>query len=185
VGRGRTQSSGVVDTVIQIEVHSDKFVVGTVLLVQEWGEETQRWYWSIWIKVARTKWVDECGHPLATSVVPDPGKPVLLLRNAIDLARWTQQDVSMDPPILGWVGHTSYRSRDLEVIAPMVRQYMKAHPEVLFQHSGVDSGSYHAGQVMKLPDPPLTMPVDFESSGIAVGPLHFVQFDSRSRLVEH
>ena len=122
---------------------------------------------------------------MATSVVPDPGKRVLLLRNAIDLARWTQQDVSMDPPILGWVGHTSYRSRDLEVIAPMVRQYMKAHPEVLFQHSGVDSGSYHAVQVMKLPDPPLTMPVDFESSGIAVGPLHFVQFDSRSRLVEH
>jgi len=63
VGRGRTQSSGLVDTVIQIEVPSDKFVVGTVLLVQKWGEETQRRYWSIWIKVARTKWVDECGHP--------------------------------------------------------------------------------------------------------------------------
>lgn len=53
--------------------------------------------------------------------------PVRYVRNAIDLERWTPQEVVGHRPVIGWVGAIGYRSGDLETLrgtlGPLVDQH--------------------------------------------------------------
>lgn len=64
---------------------------------------------------------------------------VQLVRNAIDLERWTPQKVA-GPPVLGWVGATSYRSEDLQVITHPVGEFLRSNPQAGFFHGGAQPG---------------------------------------------
>ena len=61
---------------------------------------------------------------------------VYLVRNGIDLKRWTQKKTSWtDKPTVGWVGATPWRSRDLEYVADAVGGFINKH-DLPFHHSG-------------------------------------------------
>jgi hypothetical protein len=59
-----------------------------------------------------------------------------MVRNGIDLHRWTQKPVNYtEKPTIGWVGATPWRSRDLEYIAGWVGEYINKN-DLRFHHSG-------------------------------------------------
>jgi hypothetical protein len=66
-----------------------------------------------------------------------PDKPIAVVRNAIDLERWTPQPLAGEPH-LGWVGATGFRSGDLETIGWAVKQFLARHPRARLYHGGHD-----------------------------------------------
>lgn len=111
---------------------------------------------------------------------------VVLLRNAIDLARWKVRDVSGEP-VVGWVGATSYRSDDLREILHPVQEFMRSHPESAFFHGGAEPGQKN--QVPELLGATgsrarastmrsiLTYPEFFANFNIGVVPLNDIPFN--------
>lgn len=76
-----------------------------------------------------------CSTPFLQKKLQLVNDRVALVRNAIDLERWPQQDVSGDP-ILGWVGATSHRSDDLQQITHPVSEFLMRYPASSFFHGG-------------------------------------------------
>lgn len=63
-------------------------------------------------------------------------KNVFLVRNGIDIGRWTRRkDKAMRVPTIGWVGATPWRSGDLEQLNPFLGPYLK-QKGLKFHHSG-------------------------------------------------
>ena len=63
-------------------------------------------------------------------------KHVYLVRNGIDLGRWTRRiDRAVRRPTIGWVGATPWRSRDLETLSSWIGSFVKKN-NLLFHHSG-------------------------------------------------
>lgn len=63
-------------------------------------------------------------------------KNVFMVRNGIDLDRWTQRkDHAGWLPTVGWVGATPWRSRDLETMQSFFPDFMEKH-RLAFHHSG-------------------------------------------------
>jgi glycosyltransferase involved in cell wall biosynthesis len=58
-----------------------------------------------------------------------------LLRNAIDIDRWTRKDHYSDKPFVGWVGGTTHRSGDLEVLRGIISDFLLSN-KLTFVHSG-------------------------------------------------
>jgi len=64
-----------------------------------------------------------------------PGMEVWLLRNAIDLERWTPREETGDERTLGWVGAMPWRSGDIESVQGVVGQWCNAQGW-RFHHGG-------------------------------------------------
>lgn len=64
-----------------------------------------------------------------------PDKPIYMVRNSIDIKRWTRMKAVKRQPIIGWLGATPWRSLDLEQMAPFFDSYLKKR-DVKFHHSG-------------------------------------------------
>jgi hypothetical protein len=83
--------------------------------------------------------------PFLREKLKDMPGDVVLLRNAIDLERWTARTVSGTAHNVGWVGSTLHRSGDLEtlkgIIGPFVDQY-----GLEFVHCGMWNRGVTAGQ---------------------------------------
>jgi glycosyltransferase involved in cell wall biosynthesis len=61
---------------------------------------------------------------------------VFLVRNGIDIDRWKmRKDKAKRSPVVGWVGATPWRSKDLESLNPYVPKFLKKH-NLTFHHSG-------------------------------------------------
>lgn len=60
---------------------------------------------------------------------------VSVVRNAIDLDRWSQNKVVADPPVVGWVGSTRHRSGDLETLIGILGPFCKTN-DLMFAHAG-------------------------------------------------
>lgn len=62
--------------------------------------------------------------------------PIILLENTVDIARFTPHvHTDSSVPVVGWVGATSHRSSDLEIMKGIVNPLI-ANNEIKFQHSG-------------------------------------------------
>lgn len=62
-------------------------------------------------------------------------KPIFMVRNAIDIDRWTRFRAVKRTPIIGWLGATPWRSLDLEQISPFFNDYLKSR-NARFHHAG-------------------------------------------------
>ena len=78
-------------------------------------------------------------------------KNTFLVRNGIDLPRWTQRrDHARGLPKVGWVGATPWRSMDLETMQPWFGQFLeKNHLE--FHHSGNIKNANQASVQLGIP----------------------------------
>jgi glycosyltransferase involved in cell wall biosynthesis len=63
------------------------------------------------------------------------GMNTVILRNAIDIERWDRKDHSSDRPSIGWVGGTTHRSGDLEILRGIISDFL-VQQELTFVHSG-------------------------------------------------
>lgn len=66
-----------------------------------------------------------------------PGKPVFLVRNGVDIDRWSVRDRDHKGrlPTFGWVGATPWRSGDLEILKPFFGQFIEKR-HLKFHHAG-------------------------------------------------
>lgn len=65
-----------------------------------------------------------------------PGVRILVVRNAIDLDRWTPRGVSGARPVVGWVGATQWRSGDLHTAQAQAVGDWCNREGLTFHHSG-------------------------------------------------
>lgn len=61
--------------------------------------------------------------------------PMVLVKNTVDLSKFTPHQHLSDTPTIGWAGSTAHRSRDLETVASVLRQLLDTG-EYRLQHSG-------------------------------------------------
>ncbi len=62
--------------------------------------------------------------------------PILILENTVDIERFTPHvHTDSSVPVVGWVGATSHRSSDLEVMRGIINPLL-ANGDITFQHSG-------------------------------------------------
>ena len=113
-------------------------------------------------------------------------KHVYLVRNGIDLDRWTRRtDRAVRRPTIGWVGATPWRSRDLETLSSWIGPFMKKN-NLLFHHSGYTRNSPLAREQLNIDkqrctDSPLCpireYPKLFTKMDIGIVPLNDLPFN--------
>lgn len=64
-----------------------------------------------------------------------PRVPVLLLRNPIDLERFTELEDVTDGPTVGWTGGIPWRGHDLQLLKGVLGPYLERH-DLRFIHGG-------------------------------------------------
>lgn len=75
------------------------------------------------------------------------GRPVLVVRNAIDLARWRVRPPPSTPVVVGWVGATGWHPGDLETLSAVVGPYLRRHG-FRFAHHGHAGGAPSAADLL-------------------------------------
>lgn len=77
-------------------------------------------------------------------------KNVYLIRNGIDMNRYQiRHDTSGRTPTIGWVGATPWRTKDLEILAPIMNDFLKKHG-CWFHHSGNIDGEKQVAHYIKV-----------------------------------
>lgn len=113
------------------------------------------------------------------------GAPTVVIRNAIDLERWSPHP-QQQPPTLGWVGALSHRARDLEQLRGLAHQVVGHGYAAHFHHSGRQPGTEPACSRLGLrPDelesepmaPITTYPHLFDAIDVGIAPLEDVPFN--------
>lgn len=108
-------------------------------------------------------------------------------RNCVDVAAWEPVRERI-PGRIGWTGHLLYRSGDLETVAPILADYMRARPDAHLYHLGATPPLSVAEAFPGVPRdrivdaeavPAAGMPEALAASGIAAGivPLALVPFN--------
>jgi glycosyltransferase involved in cell wall biosynthesis len=114
-----------------------------------------------------------------------PTKPVFMVRNSIDIGRWPKRNTRRSVPVIGWVGATPWRSRDLEQLSSFFKEYLISQ-NTTFHHSGhiaaADSAASLLGiddkQVSTTPMLPMTqLPELYKNIDIGIVPLNNVEFN--------
>lgn len=91
--------------------------------------------------------------------------PIKVLRNAIDLGRWHQRELTeTSEPVCGWVGQAAWRNRDLEPFAKPMEAFLRSHPKIRFHQGGHIEGHPPAAVKLSLMRPDPESPGDFCSS---------------------
>lgn len=113
-------------------------------------------------------------------------KNVFLVRNGIDIDRWTpRKDKGFRRPTIGWVGATPWRSRDLETLAPFMNGFMRRHG-LKFHHAGhtpsaplaCDQLGVERARAKTIPmQPIMSYPQLFHTLDIGLVPLNNVPFN--------
>lgn len=114
-------------------------------------------------------------------------KNVYMVRNGIDLPRWTQRkDHSRYLPQFGWVGATPWRSNDLETLNPFFGQFLEKN-RLSFHHSGHIKNAKNAKDQFGIPKSVkvTTQPMEkiskypelFRKIDVGVVPLNNVEFN--------
>jgi glycosyltransferase involved in cell wall biosynthesis len=113
-------------------------------------------------------------------------KNVFLVRNGIDIQRWTaRKDNALWRPTIGWVGATPWRSNDLETLAPFMNDFLRKH-NLKFHHAGHTADAEFAENQLKInnnraetsPMKPISAyPTMFGKIDIGLVPLNDVPFN--------
>lgn len=128
---------------------------------------------------------------LADKLREMPGE-VSVIRNAIDLNRWTPNPFREGKPTFGWVGSTRHRSGDLETLVGILGPFCKKH-DVKFIHGGHWVNSPTAGTLAKVPEElQLTHPVVsildypklFSLMDVGIVPLNPIDFNMAKSFVK-
>lgn len=61
--------------------------------------------------------------------------PKVIIKNTVDVERFTPHTHESDHPTIGWAGSTAHRSRDLETVASVLQQLLRSG-DFSLQHSG-------------------------------------------------
>jgi hypothetical protein len=78
-----------------------------------------------------------------------PDVPVEVLANMIDLEAYSPQPITGPAKTVGWVGHTGYRARDLELLRGILDPFCRRHG-LTFVHGGHQDGAPLAGELAGL-----------------------------------
>jgi glycosyltransferase involved in cell wall biosynthesis len=124
--------------------------------------------------------------PFLRDNLSTPDTPAYLIRNGIDLDRWTYREPQDTPfPVVGWVGSTTHRSGDLETLKGILNQVCK-RMDATFMHAGKFGDSPHAGDLAGVPEDLwmtedgvsiLEYPRLFDSIDIGIVPLSYINFN--------
>lgn len=132
-----------------------------------------------------------CSTPFLAEQLQGWGVEVELVRNAIDLDRWVAHEQE-EVPLVGWIGSTTHRSKDLETVAKPVGDFLERH-DLLWYHGGWWPGSDHPYKLMDIPVersrtaricsiykyPNLFIPLD-----IGVVPLNMIPFNQAKSFIK-
>ena len=124
--------------------------------------------------------------PFLKEKLETPDTPAYLIRNGIDLERWTYREPTDTPfPVVGWVGSTMHRSGDLETLRGVLKPVLDGM-DATFMHAGRFNGSPHAGELAGVPEDlwmtedgcsVLNYPSIFDSIDIGIVPLSMINFN--------
>lgn len=105
---------------------------------------------------------------------------VELVRNGVDVERYTMREVFPEKPVLGWVGATSWRSGDLWVLSSWLDGFLRQH-KLSFVHAGhqpkphrtfAESAAVSPALVNMIPGAPVTLyPRLFDHVDVGLVPL--------------
>lgn len=132
-----------------------------------------------------------CSTPFLAEQVSLWGVDVAVVRNAIDLDRWTPHAQAEDP-MVGWIGSTSHRSEDLETVARPLSEFVAKHG-LLWYHGGWHESLTHACELLGIPKessrtalmcsiynyPNLFIPLD-----IGIVPLNMIPFNQAKSCIK-
>ena len=119
---------------------------------------------------------------------------VFLVRNGIDIDRWTPRIPRMNHRLkLGWVGATPWRSGDLETLSPFLGKYL-VDRKMGFHHSGhTENGAPRANSQLGIPDqisrtsplvPISAYPNLFKPMDIGIIPLNNIEFNHAKSFIK-
>lgn len=117
---------------------------------------------------------------------------VELVRNAIDLDCWVPHEVAeTDHPNLGWMGSTSHRSGDLEVLRGVLEPFCEKHDVKLVHAGHVEGGlpfedlaGMSSDRIIREPSVPArSVPRLFDQIDVGIVPLRPIAFnDAKSAI---
>ena len=90
------------------------------------------------------------------------GVPAIVIRNALDIQRWPQNDPTTDG-MIGWIGGIQWRAHDLEILRPFLPAFLEQH--------GLPA--YHGGD-SQVPDVPKfhdKVGIDLSKTRVGYAPL--------------
>jgi len=116
------------------------------------------------------------------------------VRNGIDIDRWTpRKDHSRWLPTIGWVGATPWRSKDLQILDPVMNNFLEKN-HLHFHHSGHVHGSAYAWNQLGLykdkkhthqgMEPISNYPSMFRKIDIGIVPLNDVPFNEAKSFIK-
>lgn len=118
---------------------------------------------------------------------------VFLVRNGIDLDRWTQKQFRFNKTRrIGWVGATHWRSNDLEQLAPFFGSYLSLR-NCRFHHSGHNDKAPAAAELLGVEKqksstsfmvPILEYPTLFRDIDIGIIPLNNIPFNHAKSFIK-
>lgn len=128
---------------------------------------------------------------LATKLKEFVRCPVVTIGNYIDTDRFTQHNHVDDVPTVGWVGSTSHRSNDLEILRTVLPQLVKSG-KIKLQHSGHLRGAATFASAVGVPDElvatmPMAAPKDYPSLlnfDIGLVPLNDIPFNQAKSYIK-
>lgn len=112
-------------------------------------------------------------------------KPVFMVRNSIDLDRWSAKATTKGIPTIGWVGATPWRANDLEQLSGFFNDYLATRNNN-FHHGGHIDGVAPAAQLLGIKEkqttaqrmtPITNLPALFKQIDIGIVPLNNVGFN--------
>lgn len=99
---------------------------------------------------------------------------VHLIRNGIDINRYQfRHDTAGITPTIGWVGATPWRTKDLEILSPIMNKFLKKH-KCWFHHVGNIDEEKQVADLMKIDKTVITKK---PLVSVATYPLMFTDFD--------
>lgn len=111
--------------------------------------------------------------------------PTTIIANTIPTHLYTPQPVRDRPPVIGWVGHTSFRSGDLETLRGIIGPFIRRH-NLTFHHGGHSAHGTPVAALLDIPAEHVTTtpacapdqyPQLWDGIDIAVAPLADTPFN--------
>jgi glycosyltransferase involved in cell wall biosynthesis len=114
-----------------------------------------------------------------------PHKMVFMIRNAIDIQRWTPKQQPVSTPVIGWVGATPWRAFDLEELSGFMDRFLQSN-NTTFHHAGAVKGAKSAHSLLRVDtkrfsfefmQPITNLPYLYRNIDIGVVPLQDIPFN--------
>lgn len=122
-----------------------------------------------------------------------PDKPIFMVRNSIDVERWTRLNAVDRRPLIGWLGATPWRSLDLEQLSPFFNEYLESR-DLKFHHAGYLAWAPLAHNKLGIKDakrvsvshmvPLYELPSVYANFDIGIVPLNDVPFNKAKSFIK-